>query len=122
MADTNDENDPARPSPPETPSAPEAEDERSPPIAEPQRPTVGIIYEEQLSDLDPELGIDERELNLIDAVYHELAVDAANDPGPMTPEEQADVDWLIARARERMSGLPAEVRALRDRPDDRGLN
>ena len=65
--------------------------------------------------VDPALGVSEADLNLLDALYHQLALDAAEDPRPNTPEEDADDAWLMARARARMSMSPAEVRAQRER-------
>jgi transposase len=53
--------------------------------------------------------VSDRDLNLLDAFYHQLALDAAEDPRPTTPEEDADVGWLMVRARQRMSTSSAEV-------------
>ncbi len=39
--------------------------------------------------VDPVLGVSEADLNLLDAFYHQLALDAAADPRPNTPEEDA---------------------------------
>jgi len=64
---------------------------------------------------DPVLGVSETELELLDALNHQLALDASEDPRPNTPEEDADVEWLMNRARQRMSMSPAEVRAQRER-------
>lgn len=66
-------------------------------------------------DVDPALAVSEADLNLLDAFYHQLALAAAADPRPSTPEEDADVEWLMDRARQRMSISPAEVRAQRER-------
>ena len=63
----------------------------------------------------PVLGISETDLDLLDAVNHQLALDASEDPRPNTPEEDADDAWLMDRARKRMSMSPAEVRAQRER-------
>lgn len=58
-------------------------------------------------------GISEEDLRLLDAVNHELALDASNDPRPNTPEEdEADAD-LLARAQRTMSMAPEQV--ARDR-------
>jgi hypothetical protein len=65
--------------------------------------------------VDPVLGVSEADLNLLDAFYHQLALDAAADPRPSTPEEDADDEWLMERARQRMSMSPDEVRAQRER-------
>jgi hypothetical protein len=65
--------------------------------------------------VDPVLGVSETDLDLLDALNHQLALDASEDPRPNTPEEDADDEWLMNRARQRMSMSPAEVRAQRDR-------
>ena len=65
--------------------------------------------------VDPVLGISETDLDVLDELNHQLALDAAEDPRPNTPEEDADVEWLMNRARQRMSMSPAEVRAQRER-------
>lgn len=65
--------------------------------------------------VDPILGVSETELELLEAVNHQLALDAAQNPRPNTPEEDADDAWLMNRARQRMSMSPAEVRAQRER-------
>lgn len=52
-------------------------------------------------------------LDLLDAYNHEQAMIASEDPRPCTPEEQADVDELMARAREVMKKSPDEIRAER---------
>lgn len=58
-------------------------------------------------------GISEEDLRLLDAINHELALDASNDPRPNTPEEdEADAD-LHARAQRTMSMTPDQV--ARDR-------
>ena len=41
-------------------------------------------------DSDLLLAVEERDLRLLDAFFHELALDASNDPTPNTPEEQAE--------------------------------
>jgi len=57
----------------------------------------------------------ETDLELLEAANHQLALEAALDPRPNTPEEDEDVEWLMARVRQRMSMSPAEVRAQRER-------
>src|SRR6185503_13559336 len=54
-------------------------------------------------DVDPALGFSEADLNLLDAFYHQLALDASQDPRPNTPEEDEDDAWLMECARKRMS-------------------
>jgi hypothetical protein len=65
--------------------------------------------------VDPVLGVSEADLDLLDAFYHQLALDASQDPRPNTPEEDADDEWLMDRARKRMSMSRAEVCAQRER-------
>src|SRR5262245_44571218 len=48
--------------------------------------------------VDPVLGVSETDLDLLDALNYLLALDASADPRPNTPEEDADVDWLMNRA------------------------
>jgi len=64
---------------------------------------------------DPILGMSETEFESLEAANHQLALEAALDPRPNTPEEDEDVEWLMARVRQRMSMSPAEVRAQRER-------
>lgn len=54
-------------------------------------------------------GISEEDLRLLDAINHELALDASNDPRPSTPEEDAAVADLLARAQRTMSMTPEQV-------------
>lgn len=63
-------------------------------------------------------GISDEDLRLLDAINHELALDASNDPRPNTPEEdEADAD-LLARAQRTMSMTPEQV--ARERRARRG--
>ncbi len=64
-------------------------------------------------DLDPDLGIPIKDLNLVDAYFHELGIQAAEDRRPNTPEEQALDDALFARMKETMTKSPEQVRAER---------
>ncbi len=80
--------------------------------------TVGAIDEtsgeQQADELDPDLGIPVKDLNLFNAYWHELAVMASEDPTPNTPEEQAADDELHARCLETLSKSPADVRRERE--------
>lgn len=71
--------------------------------------------DQQVDEVDPDLGIPVKDLNLFNAYWHELAMIASEDPRPNTPEEQAADDELHARCLEMLSKSPAEVRAERDR-------
>ena len=97
-------------------------DRRTSPIVEPGRSAVDVKTVDQVAPsppgadaVDPVLGVSEADLNLLDNFYHQLALDAAEDPRPNTPEEDADDEWLMDRAQKRMSMSPAEVRAQRER-------
>lgn len=79
-----------------------AEDPRRAVMAPEMEALMGALYDRCLISLD-----------LLDASYHERATIAADDPRPCTPEEQADVDELCARALEVMKRSPEEVRAER---------
>lgn len=67
------------------------------------------------SGADPLLDIDERDLNVLDAYYHQLALDASADPRPNTAAEAEDDAWLMERARQRMSMTPEQFREMRAR-------
>lgn len=81
-------------------SAPEDEVTPAPPVAD---------------GADSILDMSETDFELLEAANHQLALEAAQNPRPNTPEEDEDVEWLMARARQRMSMSPAEVRAQRER-------
>lgn len=66
-------------------------------------------------DIDPDLGIPVKDLNLFNGYWHARAVMASEDPRPNTPEEQAADDELYARCLETLSKSPAEVRVERTR-------
>ncbi len=70
--------------------------------------------EQTVEEIDPDLGIPVKDLNLFNAYWHELAVLASEDPRPNTPEDQAADDELHAKCLETMSKSPAEVRAERE--------
>lgn len=53
------------------------------------------------------ISVEERDLRILDAFFHELAMDASNDPTPNTPEEQAEDDELMAWAQQLMATPPA---------------
>jgi len=57
-------------------------------------------------DLDLLQGVEERDLRILDALFHELALEAAKDPTPNTPEEQAEDDKLMAWAEQLMATPP----------------
>lgn len=71
--------------------------------------------EQTADELDSDLAIPAKDLNVFNAYWHELAVIASEDPRPNTAEEQAADDELHAKCLETMSKSPAEVRAERER-------
>ena len=61
------------------------------------------------------LGVSEADINLVDAYFHELALESVSDPSPLTPEEQAADAGSVA-AFERLKAMtPDELRAERAR-------
>ncbi|MCA9674152.1 MAG: hypothetical protein KC464_03840 [Myxococcales bacterium] len=64
-------------------------------------------------DSDLLLAVEERDLRLLDAFFHELALDASNDPTPNTPEEQAEDDAMMAWAQRLMATRPGNGGAAR---------
>lgn len=77
--------------------------------------------DQAVEEVDPDLGIPLKDLNLFNAYWHELAVLASEDPRANTAEEQAADDELHAKCLETMSKSPAEVRAERERARARKL-
>lgn len=71
--------------------------------------------EQTVEEIDPDLGIPVKDLNLFNAYWHELAVLASEDTRANTAEEQAADDELHATCLETMTKSPAEVRAERER-------
>ena len=67
--------------------------------------------EQATDELDPDLAIPVKDLNVFNAYWRELAVIASEDPRPNTAEEQAADDELYAKCLEVTSKSPAEVRA-----------
>lgn len=57
--------------------------------------------------------ISEDDLRLLDAINHELALDASNDPRPATPEEDEAVADLLASAKRTMSMTPEQAARAR---------
>lgn len=66
-------------------------------------------------EIDPNLGMPVKDLNLFNAYWHELGVMDGEDPRPNTPEEQTDVDELYAMGLATMSKSPEQVRQERRR-------
>lgn len=71
--------------------------------------------EQTADELDPDLAIPVKDLNVFNAYWRELATIASEDPRPNTVEEQAADDELYAKCLEVTSKSPAEVRAERER-------
>lgn len=66
-------------------------------------------------EIDPVLGVTAAELRILDAFSYELALEAAEDPRPPTPEEQQSIDSLRERFEQLQRMSPEEVEAERQR-------
>lgn len=66
-------------------------------------------------DGDPMTGVTGGELRMVDAFFHEVALDAAADPRPPTPAEQVAIDSLRARFERLKAMTPEEQAAERER-------
>lgn len=60
-------------------------------------------------------GVSEADVRLVDTYFHELAIDASNDPSPLTPEEQAADAESVASFARLKAMTPDELRAERAR-------
>lgn len=91
-------------------------DEWSPPTGEYDQPghepTDAAPFDDEI---DPVLGVAAGELRIVDAFFHELAVDAALDPRPPTAAEQVAIDDLRARFERLKAMSPEELDAERAR-------
>ena len=61
------------------------------------------------------LGVSEADIRLVDAYFHELALDASSDPSPPTREEQTANAELAESFARLKSMTPDELRAERAR-------
>ncbi len=75
----------------------------------------GITPDALDDDGDPALGVTAGELRMVDALFHELALESAADPRPPTPTEQVAVDNLRARFDRLKAMTPDELAAERER-------
>jgi hypothetical protein len=67
------------------------------------------------ADADLALGVSEADIRLVDAFYHEVALEASNDRAPATHEEQA-ANAALAESFARLNAMtPDELRAERAR-------
>lgn len=64
--------------------------------------------------VDPVLGISEGDVRVVDAFYHELALDASKDPSPLTAEEEAAELRMVASFERLKSMTREELLALRE--------
>lgn len=81
--------------------------EHEQPCAEPAGPRHTPKVPGGDDELDPVFGVTAGELRLVDAFFHELALDAAHDPRPPTEAEQVTIRNLRARF-ERLKAMSAE--------------
>ena len=92
-------------------------DDSTPPT-EHGRPLMPVLVDEVTGHVvELPIGISEKDLRLIDAHNHELALDESDDARPNTAEEDADDQALFERAQRRMRMSPEEV--TRERRDKR---
>ena len=75
----------------------------------------GVTPDALDDDGDPALGVTAGELRMVDALFHELALESAADPRPPTPAEQVAVDNLRARFERLKAMTPKEQAAERER-------
>ncbi|KAB2899469.1 MAG: hypothetical protein F9K40_10255 [Kofleriaceae bacterium] len=66
-------------------------------------------------DNDPMLGVTSGELRIVDAFFHELALEAAEDASPPTAAEQLAIDDLRERFERLQRMTPEEEEAERQR-------
>lgn len=66
-------------------------------------------------EIDPVFGLTAAELRIADAFFYEVALEAARDPRPPTPEEQEAIDDLRQRAERLKAMTPEELDAERER-------
>ena len=86
-------------------------DDSTPPTDQDRPPvTVSVPANDAAAPrIDMPCGIPEEDLRLVDALSHELALEASNDPRPNTPEEDKEDTELLASARRRMSMTREQV-------------
>lgn len=93
-------------------------DDWTPPTGEYKRPRIIASVEvpagPDVECIDPVLGISERDLRLVDAFYHNLGVQASEDPSPPTAEEQESIDWLGEQFAKLQAMTPGELDVLRE--------
>lgn len=93
-------------------------DDWTPPTGEYERPRIIASVEVKAGPavecIDPVLGLSERDLRLVDGFYHNLGVQASEDPSPATAEEQDSIDWLGEQFARLQAMSPEELDALRD--------
>jgi hypothetical protein len=91
-------------------------DDWSPPTDEYERPSIRASVDRpqpvERDWIDPVLGISERDLLLVEAFYHNLGVEASEDPSPPTPDEQESIDWLGAQFEKLKAMTEDELAAL----------
>jgi hypothetical protein len=96
-------------------------DDWSPPTGEHEQPhrdpadRTGPSLRPLDGDIEADLGVTAGELRIVDAFFHELALEAAADPRPPTPEEQEAVMHMRDRFERLKAMSPEEQDAERDR-------
>lgn len=95
-------------------------DDNTPAFGVPTTVPVGAATDDASLDhsadeIDPDLRIPVKDVNLFVAYCHEVGMLAAEDPRPNTPEEQESLDELLAMCRETMSKPREQLREERRR-------
>ena len=95
-------------------------DDGSPPTAEHDRLGATPRNDEHApspppDDVDPVVGVSERDLRVVDAYYHHLALDASEDPAPPTATEQVQLAAIRAHNDRLLAMTPEDMLAERAR-------
>jgi len=99
-------------------------DDKTPSLGVPAIPraitTEEVLPDSSIDEFHPELGIPIKDLNVVDAYWHERGMLACEDPRPSTPEEKERALATYRSLVEMMARPPEEVRAERQRRRTRG--
>jgi len=94
-------------------------DDKTPSLGVPAIPraiTIEEVSPDSASDeIDPDLGIPIKDLNVVDAYWHERGMLACEDPRPSTREEKERALATYRSLVEMMARPPEDVRAERQR-------
>jgi len=94
-------------------------DDWSPPTAEHDRAAIQRKEERAQTpppdEIDPVLGVSERDLNVLNAYYHHQAVEASQSDAPLTAAEEVQLDAIRAHNDRLLAMTPEEMLAERAR-------